>query len=135
MKAVPLTFPCCIQYGWCGTTPDHCRGIPSPTPVPPTKQGDWTACTNSNQCTNQCCSGKYSSNILKCTPVGGFKPWEGCTGSATRNLRGGDTAEDGFHSAADDESTFQQHSAVEELVSDSLEYEAAAEDTHGAVLN
>ena len=99
------------------------------------KLGDWTICTNSNQCINQCCSSKYSGGVLKCTPVGGFKPWEGCTGSATCNLRGGNTAEDGFHSAADDESTFQQHSAVEELVWDSLEYEAAAEDTHGAVLN
>ncbi len=99
------------------------------------KLGDWTICTNSNQCINQCCSSKYSGGVLKCTPVGGFKPWEGCTGSATRNLRGGNTAEDGFHSAADDESTFQQHSAVEELVWDSLEYEAAAEDTHRAVLN
>ena len=99
------------------------------------KRGDWEVCGNSNECINQCCSGKYSSNVLKCTPVGGFKPWEGCTGSATRNLRGGDTTEDGFHSAADDESTFQQHSAVEELVWDSLAHEAAAEDTHGAVLN
>jgi hypothetical protein len=100
-----------------------------------TKQGDWTVCTNSNQCTNQCCSSKYSDGVLKCTPVGGFKSWEGCVGSATRNLRGGDDAEDGFHSAAGDEGTFQQQGAVEELVWDSLEYEAAAEDTHGAVLN
>ncbi len=100
-----------------------------------TKQGDWTVCANSNQCTNQCCSSKYSDGVLKCTPVGGFKSWEGCVGSATRNLRGGDDTEDGFRAAADDESAFQQHGTVEELVWDSLEYEAAAEDTHGAVLN
>jgi hypothetical protein len=45
--------------------------------------GDWEFCTNSNQCRNQCCSNKYSTSDgrLKCTPVGGFKPWEGCLGA------------------------------------------------------
>jgi len=47
--------------------------------------GDWAFCTNSYQCKNQCCSSKYSTSDgrLKCTPVGGFKPLEGCVGSAT----------------------------------------------------
>ena len=47
--------------------------------------GDWAFCTDSSQCQNQCCSSKYSTSDgrLKCTPVGGFKPWEGCVGSAT----------------------------------------------------
>jgi hypothetical protein len=95
----------------------------------PQKLGDWNVCTNSNQCINQCCSGKYSQGVIKCTPVGGFKPWEGCTGSATRYLRhGGDDADSGLRPAAKDEK-------VEELVWDSLEYEAAAEDMYGAVLN
>ena len=44
--------------------------------------GDWAFCTDSSQCQNQCCSSKYSTSDgrLKCTPVGGFKPWEGCVG-------------------------------------------------------
>jgi hypothetical protein len=57
--------------------------------------GDWVGCVNSYQCANQCCSGKYSDNVLKCTPVGGFKDWEGCIGSARRYLRKEDTF-DGF---------------------------------------
>jgi len=62
---------------------------PSPPSPTPTGLGDWVFCTNSNQCKNQCCSKKYSTSDgrLKCTPVGGFKPWEGCVGSATRYLR------------------------------------------------
>lgn len=45
--------------------------------------GDWEFCTSSNQCNNQCCSSKYSGDgQLKCTPVGGFKPSEGCTGDS-----------------------------------------------------
>jgi hypothetical protein len=45
--------------------------------------GDWALCTASSQCRNQCCSSKYSSSDgqLKCTPVGGFKPSEGCIGN------------------------------------------------------
>jgi hypothetical protein len=54
--------------------------FPSPTP---TGRGDWETCTNSNQCRNQCCSGKYSGGVLKCTPVGGFKPSEGCVAQVT----------------------------------------------------
>jgi len=44
--------------------------------------GDWAFCTNSDQCKNHCCSKKYSTSDgrLKCTPVGGFKPSEGCVG-------------------------------------------------------
>ena len=44
--------------------------------------GDWAFCTDSSQCQNQCCSSKYSTSDgrLKCTPVGGFKPSEGCVG-------------------------------------------------------
>jgi len=44
--------------------------------------GDWAFCTSSSQCQNQCCSSKYSTSDgrLKCTPVGGFKPSEGCVG-------------------------------------------------------
>ena len=47
--------------------------------------GDWAFCTSSSQCQNQCCSSKYSTSDgrLKCTPVGGFKPSEGCVDSAT----------------------------------------------------
>jgi len=42
--------------------------------------GDWALCTTSSQCRNQCCSRKFptSDGQLKCTPVGGFKPSEGC---------------------------------------------------------
>ena len=110
---------------WEGCVGSSATVVSSATPM----RGEWEVCGNSNQCINRCCSGKYSGGILKCTPVGGFKPGEGCTGSATRNLRrGGDDAESGLHSAADDKT-------VEELVWDSLEYEAAAEDMHGAVLN
>jgi len=57
------------------------------------KLGEWQQCSNSKQCNNQCCSGKYSDGVLKCTPVGGFKPSEGCVGSATRRLRGNNEAE------------------------------------------
>ena len=56
----------------------------------PTNLGDWTVCDNSNQCTNQCCSSKYSEGVLKCTPVGGFKTWEGCVGSTTVATKQGD---------------------------------------------
>ncbi len=68
--------------------------VGSTSSVAATKQGDWTVCANSNQCTTQCCSSKYSGGVLKCTPVGGFKTWEGCVGSASRNLRVND-ANDG----------------------------------------
>jgi hypothetical protein len=44
--------------------------------------GDWVGCVNSNQCANQCCSGKYSDGVLKCTQVGGFKTSEGCVGGS-----------------------------------------------------
>jgi hypothetical protein len=44
--------------------------------------GDWVGCVNSNQCANQCCSGKYSDGVLKCTPVGGFETSEGCVGGS-----------------------------------------------------
>ena len=70
-------------------TSEGCVGSPTTT----SKLSDWTVCSNSNQCTNQCCSGKYSGGVLKCTPVGGFNPSEGCTGSATRHLRGDEDSE------------------------------------------
>jgi hypothetical protein len=50
--------------------------------------GDWADCTDSKQCTNGCCSSKYirlsRDNDLKCTPVGGFKPSEGCVGGVLK---------------------------------------------------
>jgi hypothetical protein len=40
---------------------------------------DWERCSASAHCGNQCCSKKYSHDgQLKCTPVGGYKPSEGC---------------------------------------------------------
>jgi hypothetical protein len=40
---------------------------------------DWERCSASSHCGNQCCSKKYSHDgQLKCTPVGGYKPSEGC---------------------------------------------------------
>ena len=40
---------------------------------------DWAFCSSSSQCRNGCCSSRYSDDgKLKCTPVGGFKPHEGC---------------------------------------------------------
>ena len=49
-----------------------------PTPAPVTF-GDWECCSSSSQCRNGCCSSRYSNDgKLKCTPVGGFKPHEGC---------------------------------------------------------
>jgi hypothetical protein len=48
---------------------------------------DLEVCIDSNQCGNQCCSGKYSNGELKCTPVGGFQSFEGCVGGARRHLR------------------------------------------------
>jgi len=55
--------------------------------------GDWAFCTSSSQCQNQCCSSKYSTSDgrLKCTPVGGFKPSEGCVGSSTPSCLAKDT--------------------------------------------
>ena len=38
-------------------------------------QGDWTLCSSSSQCASRCCSGMYSNNVLKCTPLrSGFDP-------------------------------------------------------------
>jgi mannan endo-1,4-beta-mannosidase len=61
---------------------------PTPTPPPPSPtslKGDWQLCSTSKECLNGCCSSKYSTSdgLLKCTPVGGFKPSEGCVESAT----------------------------------------------------
>jgi hypothetical protein len=44
------------------------------------KKSDWAFCTDSSECKSQCCSNKYSTSDgrFKCTPVGGFKPEEGC---------------------------------------------------------
>jgi len=43
--------------------------------------GDWEMCINSSDCKSQCCSNKWS-RPYKCTPVGGFKPEEGCRNSS-----------------------------------------------------
>jgi hypothetical protein len=41
--------------------------------------GDWMLCTRSGECSNGCCSKRYSHDgNLKCTPVGGFIPDQGC---------------------------------------------------------
>lgn len=50
--------------------------------VEETNLGDWSFCSQSYQCNNNCCSKKYSTSDgkLKCTPVGGFKTNEGCVG-------------------------------------------------------
>eukprot|EP00985_Skeletonema_marinoi_P033129 scaffold40534_cov548-Skeletonema_marinoi.AAC.1 len=64
---------------------EGCVGSSTSTSTTSTsKLGEWQQCSNSKQCNNQCCSSKYSDGVLKCTPVGGFKPSEGCVGSATR---------------------------------------------------
>ena len=56
---------CCSKWGWCGTTVDYCGA----------KLGDWAACSTSSQCSNGCCSKKYSGGALKCTPLSsGFDP-------------------------------------------------------------
>lgn len=85
-----------VQYGTGGSpTP------PAPTPVSaPTPStgggslGDWSTCSASSQCSNKCCSGKFSSGVLKCTPLGsGFDPAaNGCVGSSTTTTKLGDWA-------------------------------------------
>lgn len=83
-------------------------------------RGEWETCTDSTQCKNQCCSSKYSDGVLKCTPVGGFKPSEGCVGSATRRLRGNNEAE--VLTADETNTNFMHYAApVEELGRD-VEY-------------
>jgi hypothetical protein len=59
-----------------------------------TKLADWSACSSSSQCSNGCCSGKYSGGTLKCTPLGsGFNPSaNGCV--SRRRLRGNETLVD-----------------------------------------
>jgi len=32
--------------------------------------GDWAPCKSSDQCQSRCCSGQYSEDMLKCTPIG-----------------------------------------------------------------
>jgi len=85
------------------------------------KLGEWEKCSDSKQCENQCCSSKWSEGVLKCTPVDGFKPWEGCVGSATRLLRG--ISEDEALTVSDETTTTFTHNAapVEELGRD-IEY-------------
>jgi predicted carbohydrate-binding protein with CBM5 and CBM33 domain len=84
-----------VQYS--GTAP-----APSPVSAPvaaPTTSGtgslgDWSVCSSSNQCRNQCCSGRYSGGVLKCTPLAsGFDPVaNGCVGSSTTTTKLGDWA-------------------------------------------
>lgn len=77
---------CCSQWGWCGTTPAHCSGSSGSAP----KLRDWAVCSSSSQCSNGCCSGKYSGGVLKCTPLGqGFN--FGANGCVSRRLRGNET--------------------------------------------
>ena len=59
-----------------------------------TKLGDWALCSSSSQCSNGCCSGKYSGGDLKCTPLGqNFDFWaNGCV--SRRRLRGNETLVD-----------------------------------------
>ncbi|KAL7444950.1 hypothetical protein ACHAXH_008268 [Discostella pseudostelligera] len=94
-----------VMYTHVASRPNNCLAVPttttpttrSPSQKPTTKKPtvkpvstpssyltDWTVCSNSNQCANQCCSGKYSGGVLKCTPVGGFKTSEGCVGSPSK---------------------------------------------------
>ena len=52
---------------------------PTGRPMAGSAFGDWEFCSSSSQCRNGCCSSRYSDDSkLKCTPVGGFKPHEGC---------------------------------------------------------
>lgn len=41
---------------------------------------DWETCSVSYDCISRCCSGKYSNNVLKCTPLGDNFDWDdnGC---------------------------------------------------------
>lgn len=85
-----------------------------------TKQ-DWELCSTSTECFNVCCSNKYSDDgLLKCTPVGGFKPWEGCVESATRSLRG--NKEDEVLTADEINNTFMQYAAPVEEHRRDVEY-------------
>lgn len=48
---------------------------------------DWSMCSQSQECTNGCCSGEYSDGVLKCTPLdNGYDP-NICVGGQ-RYLRG-----------------------------------------------
>jgi hypothetical protein len=51
-------------------------------------------CSSSSQCSNGCCSGKYSGGDLKCSPLGqNFDFWaNGCV--SRRRLRGNETLVD-----------------------------------------
>jgi len=52
---------------------------PTGRPMAGSTFGDWEFCSSSSQCRNGCCSSRYSDDSkLKCTPVGGIKPHEGC---------------------------------------------------------
>lgn len=54
--------------------------------APTTNLGDWTVCTSSQECANECCSGTYSSGVLKCTPLdGGYRP-DICVGAPSTYL-------------------------------------------------
>jgi hypothetical protein len=71
------------QWGWCGSTPEHCSG---PSPTPPTSttlKGDWQLCSKSSECANGCCSGQYSGGTLKCTPLNGGYNSNICVGGST----------------------------------------------------
>jgi len=42
----------------------------------------WAPCKSSNQCQTGCCSGQYSEDVLKCTPVDAGYSSDICVGSA-----------------------------------------------------
>ena len=51
--------------------------------------GNWQFCKRSSECNNGCCSSRYSHDgNLKCTPVGGFKPDQGCVAWSQRKWSG-----------------------------------------------
>jgi len=60
-------------------------------------QGDWSSCSSSSQCASGCCSGKYSNNILKCTPLkSGFNPVSnGCVSGSSGGSGGGSSGSSG----------------------------------------
>ena len=79
-----------------GYRSDMCIG-PAPGGSTTTTLGDWTVCSNSRQCRNGCCSGQYSSGVLKCTPLNGGYRSDICVapGPGARYLRSiGDLSEE-----------------------------------------
>jgi hypothetical protein len=84
-QVLPTTLPSKMPTAKKTTTPMTKKPTKKPS-RPPTGRpmagstfGDWEFCSSSSQCRNGCCNSRYSDDSkLKCTPVGGFKPHEGC---------------------------------------------------------